>query len=64
MDWFPAVVALMVADLYFFAWPHHAKIALSPKFGEGRHFFGKEDLPTIKQPLQETFSLEDEQKPR
>ena len=24
-------------------------------------FFGKEDLPTIKQPLYETFSLEDEQ---
>ena len=30
------------------AWPRQTKIALSPKFGEWRHFFWKEDLPTIK----------------
>ena len=51
MDWSPAMVALMVAYLYFSAWPRQAKIALLPKFGEWRHFFGKEDLSTIKQPL-------------
>ena len=53
MDWFPAMVALMVAGLSFLTWPRKAKIAQAA-------FCRKEDLPTIKQPLQETFSLEDE----
>ena len=39
MDWFPAMVALMVADLYFFAWPRQAKIALLPDFGESGIFW-------------------------
>ena len=51
MDWFPTMVAPMVADLYFLAWPRQAKKALSPKFGEWWHFFGKEDIPAIKPPL-------------
>ena len=41
MDWFPAKVAIMLADLYFLAWPRQAKIALSLNFGEKRHFLGK-----------------------
>ena len=53
MDWFPAMVALMVADLYFLVWPRQAKLVLSPNSVEFRQmaaFFGKEDFPTIMQP--------------
>ena len=45
MDWFPAMAALMVADLYFLAWPRQAKIALSPNFGEKRHFLERVNHP-------------------
>ena len=60
MDWFPAMVALMVADL---AWPHQAKIVSSPNFGGRRHFVGKR-IYRLKAASIRNFSLEDEQKPR
>ena len=46
------MVALMVADLSFLS-----------EFQRKAAFCGKEDLPTIQQLLQESFWLEDEQKP-
>ena len=63
MDWFPAMVALMVADLYFLAWPRQAKIALSPNFGEKQYFLGKRIYRLLSSIYEKLFSLEDEQKP-
>ena len=46
------MVALMVADLHFLAWPRQAKIASSlAEIQRMAAFFGKEGLPTIYQPI-------------
>ena len=64
MDWFPAMMALMVADLYLLAWPRQAKIALSPNFGEKRHVLGKRIYRLFSSLYKKLFSLEDGQKPK
>ena len=59
MDWFPAMVALG-GRFVLFGLASPSKISSLAEIRRMAAFVGKEDLPTINQPLLETFSLEDE----